>query len=105
MADEWRFSDWDVHVFCVAIDENQQNSRLQTYAGAGNIPLWLETLRGGTPVVIHAADSDKDFFSELVEQEFLRLSRFDQGELLRCGCDAITHRKVLQQFRMKNLQP
>ncbi len=105
MKSEWRFSDWDVHVVYVAIDENQQNSRLQAYAGSESVPMWLETLRSGTPVVVSALERDKEFFTELVEQELLRLARLDEDIRLRCGCEVVTHRKVLQQFRLKNLQP
>ena len=82
MAGEWRFSDWDVHVFYVAFDENQENSRLKIYADGTSIPLWMETFRSGVPVVIHPAEPDKDFFSELVEQEFLRLARLEGNEQL-----------------------
>ena len=105
MTSEWRFSDWDVHVVYAAIDENQENSWLKIYAGAGNIPAWLETLRSGTPIVVNASECDKEFFPELVEQEFLRLARLDENIRLRCGCEVLTHRKVLQQFRLKNLSP
>ena len=105
MADEWRLSDWEAHVLYVALDENQESSRLKAYAGAGSIPLWMETLHNGKAVVIRASEDEQEFLYELVEQELLRLARMDESVRLPCGCEVMTHRSVIQQFRLRNLSP
>lgn len=105
MPDIWRFNQWYIHVIYIALDANSQNSRLQGYADGRGVQDWLDTLREKTEANVRVEQCDKDLFTELVEQELIRLSRFDGDERLPCNCEVNVHRKVIHQFRLMNLEP
>ncbi|MDO8560596.1 MAG: hypothetical protein Q7R91_00035 [bacterium] len=103
---EWRFSEEQSHVFFSALWENSNNPRLKSCEGFGNITIWLETFKGGSKLIVAPYDVDGEFFAVLVEQELVRLTRYEaDDDLPSCGCKVFTHRRALQQFRLKNLEP
>ena len=105
MKKQWRFSEEECHVFFVAFDENAERPGVETRFSKKQISIWLETLKDERRWRVLPSGQDIEFFPFLVETELVRLASFDINQRLPCGCDVFVHRKVLQQFRLKNLEP
>lgn len=106
MGKVWRFTEEQSHAFFVAFWENAKNPRLKGYQGIESIAIWLETFRGGSKLNVAPADIDMELFPVLVEQELIRLALYEaEDNLSSCGCKVYLHRRALQQFRLKNLDP
>ena len=106
MGKEWRFTEEQSHALFVAFWANAENPRLKEYPEfARDLPVWLETLRGSSRMVVAPAGPDSQIFFLVVEQELIRLAPFEVDTPLECGCTAFQHRHALQQFRLRNLEP
>ena len=103
MKEIWRFTEEQSHAFFVAFWENAKNPRLKRYSGIKSIAIWLETFRSGSRINVASDDGYREFFVALVEQELIRLALYEADDnLSSCGCKVFTHRRALQQFRLKN---
>jgi hypothetical protein len=101
----WRISVEEGHALFVALWENAKNTRLKAHR-AENVAVWLETLRSGPGLSVAPTDTDAEFFSALVEQELIRLAFYEaEDNVISCGCKVYIHRRALQQFRLRNLEP
>ena len=106
MEKEWRFTEEQSHAFFIAFWENSRNPRLKQYEVFDSIPIWLEAFRSGSKLNVAPAGGDREFFAALVEQELIRLAHYEaEDNLPSCGCKVYMHRRALQQFRLRNLEP